>query len=155
MDKWNELRPYKKGDVLKVWQSLRHEDALEFATLGVHDPLIVEDFITDGTQRLMTWDTEGGPVAVIGVTEGWAPDVGCIWAIASDAARPRWRFAVRNTDAILKELGQGYLVLSNFKSTHNTGQINWLRRLGFTFIRTDADYGGSGATFHQFVRIVE
>lgn len=155
MTSWNKFRPYQRGDILKVWRDLRHEDLREFSTLGVADAAVVEDFVHGMRQKLTTWDTERGPVAVIGVTPGELPQVGHIWAIASDHARPRWRFAVRHTEDVLRGLGEGFLVLSNYKDARNTDQINWLRRLGFTFIRTDADYGGSGAPFHQFVRIIQ
>lgn len=155
MTTWNRFRPYQPGDTLKVWRDLRYEDFREYATLGIQDPTMVEDFILGTRQKLTTWDTERGPVAVLGVTQGEHPEVGCIWAIASHHARPRWRFAVRHTERVLKEMSEGYRLLSNFKDARNTEQINWLRRLGFVFIRTDADYGGSGAPFHQFVRIVQ
>jgi hypothetical protein len=155
MTQWNKFRPYQRGDVLKVWRDLRPEDLREYRTMGMDDPVIVEDFILGIRQKLTTWDTERGPVAVLGVTPGETPEVGCIWAIASHHALPRWRFAVRNTEGALRWLSEGYLLLSNYKDARNTQQINWLRRLGFVFIRTDENYGGSGSPFHQFVRIVQ
>jgi hypothetical protein len=155
VQKWNRFRPYHKGDIPKIWGSLRPEDYREFETLGITDPQLVEDFTLGVPQKMTTWDTERGPVAVLGVTEGELPGVGCIWAIASTRARPRWRFAVRHTEDILKGMSEGYNILSNYKDTRNIDQINWLRRLGFTFIRTDENYGGSGVPFHQFVRITQ
>lgn len=152
---WNRFRPYKRGDLPTVWRSLRPEDLLEFQTLRCSDPTVLEDFILGTRQRLSTWETERGPMAVFGVTQGEEPGIGHIWAVASTHAKGRWRFAARHTEACLMGLSEGFTLLSNYKDARNTEQINWLRRLGFTFIRTDEDYGGCGHPFHQFVRIVK
>jgi hypothetical protein len=150
----NRFRPYEPGDLCTVWENLRLEDKQEFDVVGLSNPAELEVYITTASLRLTTWETEGGPVAVLGVTPGDVRGVGQIWAIASTFAEPRWRFAVRHTPALLDHLGQGFNLLSNFKDSRNTRQINWLRRLGFTFFRSDVDFCGTGLTFHQFVRIV-
>lgn len=155
MKKMNAFRPYRKGDTRAVWSDLREEDLREYQALGLTDPDVIEDFLLGMRGKVIVWDTEEGPVALIGVTPGAAEGEGCIWAIASNRARPRWRFAARATPRLLRILSSGFSVLSNFKDARNTQQIDWLRRLGFTFIATDSDYGGSGVPFHQFVRIVQ
>lgn len=155
MKTWNRFRPYRRGDLLKVWRDLRPEDLREYHTVGLTDPQLIEDYLMVAGRRLQTWDTESGPMCILGVTPWETPEVGLIWAVATEATRPRWRFAVRNTDRILRDLGKGYLLLSNFKDTRNTQQINWLRRLGFVFFRTEENFGGCGYPFHQFVRIVQ
>lgn len=151
---WNRFRPYRRGDLPTIWRSLRPEDYREFSAFGLTDPLMLEEFILTSSLRVTCWDTESGPVALYGVTPDQEPGVGHIWAVASTAAQPRWRFAVRNTEGCLKVLGEGFLLLTNVKDSRNTTQINWLRHLGFTFFRTEEDFCGTGVPFHQFVRIV-
>ena len=155
MTEWNRFRPYRKGDLPAVWQSLRQEDYREYAAVKFSDPALVETYLRGAARRVQTWDSDRGPLCVLGVTPDVDPKVGHIWAIASEHAAPRWRFAARETERQLKRLGKGYSLLTNHKDTRNTHQIAWLRRLGFTFFRTDADFMNSGLPFHQFVRIVK
>jgi hypothetical protein len=149
----NEFRAYRRGDLLAVAETLRPEDAREFAAVGLTIDETLEDYLEVAGGRLLTWDTEDGPVAVLGVTpsEDWRE--GTVWAVASTRAEARWRFAVRHTEAVLKRLSEGHLVLSNFKDARNTKQIAWLRRLGFVFLRKVEDFQGSGHAFYQFTRI--
>lgn len=147
---WDRFRPYRRGDLSRVWANLRDEDRTELTTSGFLDPDVLEDILSLEACKVKTWDTEVGPVAALGVTRTDDPQVGLIWALASKLAVPRWRFAVRNTEAVLNELGEGFLVLANFKDSRNRQQINWLKRVGFTFINT---HEGDGATYHEFVRI--
>jgi hypothetical protein len=149
---WDIFRLYRKGDLRSIWGDLRAEDRQELETGGIINPDVVEEAMLPLTSKLLTWDTEVGPVAVLGVTRLDNPHAGLVWAIASNKAKPRWRFAVRNTEDLLREMGQGYHVLSNYKDARNTQQINWLKKLGFVFINTvDVD----GQAFHEFVRIVK
>lgn len=149
----NWFRPYRKGDLPRIWAKLREEDRREFATVGLVDPHLVESFIREGG-KVMSWSTEGGVVAVLGVSDCDIPGVGVVWAVASVDALPRWRWAVRNTDAALSTLSVNKTLLTNYKDARNSQQINWLRRLGFTFFRIEEDYAGSGRPFLQFARIV-
>lgn len=151
---WNRFRPYCEGDLLTIWPDLREEDRREYAAVGLTDPGTVEVLLRSFHPRMQTWDSDAGPLGVLGVTPGDDPGVGHVWAIVSDAARPRWRFAVRETERVLREMSSGFLVLSNVKDARNTAQIAWLKKLGFTFIGTHEDYLGSGVPFHEFVRIV-
>lgn len=150
----NHFRPYQKGDLARVWADLRPEDYREYAAVGATDHDLLEGYLMLESQRVQTWDTEDGPVLIFGVTPSWEPGVGLIWAIATPAAEARWRFIARHTNKILSQLGEGYLVLSNYKDARNTRQINWLRRLGFTFIRRLSGFGGGPHDFLEFVRIV-
>lgn len=150
----NFFRPYQVGDLPMIWPDLRPDDLREYVTVGAGDPRLVEQYLLGHTKRVTTWDTEAGPVAVLGVTPAPDPFVGLVWAVASTHATDRWRFAVRNTQACLDRLGKGFLVLANFKDSRNTQQINWLRKVGFTFINTHENFEGTGVAFHEFVRIV-
>lgn len=153
MSEWNAFRPYAQGDLPHIWQTLRDEDLREYRAVGITDPHLIEAFIKNSSHRVQTWDSDIGPLVVLGVTPGDDPLVGHIWAVASSRASPRWRFAVRETNRILDELSEGYRLLYNVKDSRNTEQIAWLRKLGFTFFNSIPDYSGSGVTFHEFARI--
>lgn len=152
---WNRFREYRKGDLQAVWRDLREEDLREYAVISFTDVDVIETYIMQFSRGLQTWDSDQGPLAVLGVTPDAEPEAGCIWAVAANKASSRWRFAVRETPTQLDRLGAGFKVLTNFKDTRNVQQIRWLRRLGFIFIRTEPDFAGSGIPFHQFVRIVQ
>lgn len=149
---FDHFRDYRQGDLQRVWQDVRPEDKREFRAAGMTNVDMLEGVLAHQTKRISTWVTESGPVAVLGVTKTDNPAVGLVWSIASQRALPRWRFAVRNTGPILDELGEGFRVLSNFKDSRNKQQIDWLRRVGFTFIKQH-DVGP--VSWLEFVRIVQ
>lgn len=151
----NQFRPYRQGDLVQVWNALRADDLREFQAVGVTNPATIESYLNANAIRVTTWETEGGPVAVLGVTPSHDPMVGLVWAVASTDAYPRWRFAVRHTEQCLAQLGQGFRLLANYKDSRNHQQIQWLKRVGFTFICTHANHEGTGVAFHEFVRIVK
>lgn len=149
----DRFRPYRQGDLSRVWEDLREEDLRELSAGGMTDPQVLEDAITPMGARMLTWDTDRGPVSILGVTPSGDPRVGLVWAVASDHARPRWRFAVRKTEGALKWLARDHSVLANFKDDRNINQINWLKRVGFTFIARHT--GENGLTYLEFVRIMK
>lgn len=152
---WNKFRPFRRSDLAKVWKNMREEDLREFEAFSFSDFDLVEHYILSAAKRMQTWDSDLGPLAIVGVTPDENLGVGCVWAIASKDATPRWRFAVRETNQQLKRLGRGYYILHNFKDARNTAHIQWLRRLGFTFFHEEKNFGGSGLPFLQFARIVK
>lgn len=149
---WNAFRPYRPGDLGHVWADLRDDDLRELTTGGFVSPDTLEGMMLLEAAKVRTWTTEGGPVAVLGVTRTENPDVGLVWAVASRLAVPRWRFAVRHTEAVLNDLGEGFGVLANYKDSRNIHQINWLKKVGFTFINS---YPTEAATYLEFVRIMK
>ena len=149
--KWDKIRPYTKGDLAYIWENLREDDWVELNAAGELYPDAVEALVLPQAAQILTWDTEGGPVAVLGVTRLDDPAVGLIWAIASVHAQPRWRFAVKNTASLLDILGEGFTVLGNFKDSRNKAQIEWLKKLGFVFIQEHPVE--NDVTYLEFVRI--
>ncbi len=149
---WNGFRQYQQGDLECVWSCIRSEDLRELGGAGL-DPETLEVAILRTNPKIAVWDTEQGPVAILGVTPTDNPMVGLVWAVASDLARPRWRFAVRETEGALRGLAGDYPVLANFKDARNTQQISWLKKVGFTFIAKHE--GENGQTYLEFVRIMK
>lgn len=150
---WDSFRPYRQGDLGRVWVDLREEDLRELTDGDMVDPETLEDALTPMGARMLTWDTDAGPVAILGVTPSGSRQVGLVWAVASERARSRWRFAVRETEGALMWLARDHPVLANYKDTRNTQQINWLKKVGFTFIAKHQ--GVNGQTYLEFVRIMK
>lgn len=150
---WNSFRPYQKGDLLEVAKDLPEQDAAELNALGFTDFAEIERQLLAEGARLRTWETEDGPVASFGVTPTKDKSVGLIWLLPTNAAHKRWRWGVRQTQKTIAELAEGYTVLTNFKDTRNKKQIQWLRRIGFTFLSTVE--APSGQTFTEFVRFTK
>ena len=150
---WDSLRPYKAGDIDHVWANLRPEDMRELKGTPAENPAVLEELFASGVCRVFVWDTEVGPVGMMGVTPTEDPDIGVVWAIGSEDCRSRWRFYARQTVELMDELGRGFKVLANFKDSRNIQQIKWLKRIGFTFINNhpvDEDH-----SLLEFVRIVK
>jgi predicted alternative tryptophan synthase beta-subunit len=149
---WDRFREYRQGDLGRVWSDIREEDLAEIRDGGVEGPEAIEQVVISMGAKMLTWDTDEGPAAVVGVTPTGDPKVGLVWAVAANKARPRWRFAARETEGVLQKIAGGHSVLSNFKDTRNLQQINWLKRVGFTFI--NRHQGANGLTYLEFVRIM-
>lgn len=149
---WDTFRPYQAGDLSRVWGTLRPADLSELSGGGLTDPSLIEEQLQRAGSKVFSWDTEQGPVAILGVTPTDNPNAGLVWAIASTQAEPRWRFAARHTEEVLQMLSEDYTVLGNYKDSRNTSQINWLRKVGFTFI---AKYRFGDLDYLEFVRIMK
>ncbi len=146
---WDNLRPYAQGDLSRVWVDLRDDDLRE---VGGYDPLELEGTLQGMGAKMMTWDTDQGPVSVYGSTPTENPMVGLVWTLTANAAMPRWRFQTRFTEEMLQWCGEGYSVLANFKDARNTMQIKWLKKIGFTFIQ---HHQMDGQTYIEFLRIMK
>lgn len=149
----NIYRDYIRGDLPRVYSDLTDLDQQELKDGGIADPIQAERALDAMGARMITWDTDRGPAGVFGVTPSDTPGAGMIWAIPTNFAHKRWRFAVRTTEQLIEELGTKYDVLFNFKDARNIKQINWLKRVGFTFIATVQM--PNGQTYHEFVRIMK
>lgn len=146
---WNIIRPYAQGDLSRVWEDLREDDLRE---VGKFDPVGLEETLSEMGAKMKTWDTDEGPVGVIGSTPTDNPMVGLVWCLASNAAVPRWRFHVREIEGLLQWCAEDYHVLANFKDARNTVQIKWLKKVGFTFIKR---HEMDGHTYIEFLRIMK
>ena len=146
---WNKLRPYTQGDLSRVWEDMREDDLRE---VGEYEPIWMEKTLLSMKAKMKTWDTDQGPVAVIGSTPTDNPMVGLVWCLASNAAVPRWRFHVREIEGLLQWCAEDYSVLANFKDARNTTQIKWLKKIGFTFIQ---HHDLNGQDHIEFLRIMK
>ena len=128
----NTLRRATEIDLTEVVCRLRREDENEFAALGVDDllPAMLRAFPLCG--EVWAWDTEGGPIAILGVTPGDDPNIGHPWLIATPemdhaggARRPAWG------RSCFDMIGSRYQTLFHLKWAGNRRHLAWLQRLGF------------------------
>lgn len=152
---WNSFRPYQAGDLPTVWKDIRQEDLREFQAVGLTNPHWLEEGIISGNEHVLTWDSDLGPLMVFGVDPDVDPRIGFLWSVGATKALKRWRFISRHVEGLITALGEGYLILTNYKDARNTVQIRWLQRIGFTFISRHEDFAGSGLPFLHFVRITQ
>lgn len=96
--------------------------------------------------------------AVIGLW-GVVPEgdgVGRIWMLGTDGmvddSIDRKTF-LRLSIKYLEELHQQFAVLFNEIDARNTVHLEWLRRMGFTFVRYHSKYGVEGRPFYEFCRM--
>lgn len=150
----NEIRPYTKGDLGRVWETLSEEDYRELSEGDMTDPHKLEfDLMLCGS-RMRTWLTGDEVSAVYGTTPTGNPAFGLIWALPGKPARRNWRWIVRHTQEAIQEVSQGYSVIGNWKSAQNTTQVKWLRKIGFTFINK-SKLSPEGGDYYEFLRILQ
>lgn len=146
-----DVRPARFSDIPQITSNLMEDDRREFQAAGINDVELALKLSLSHSPKVFVWEIDGVPAAIFGVTaEG---DAGHIWALPTPLAFTKWRTIHREMPNILRELGQGFLILTNIKDARNKQQVRWLRSLGFTFIRTIPSFGPQGLPFHEFVRI--
>ena len=74
--------------------------------------------------------------------------------MGSDAIKSIRFVFLRHSKTWLKQLFTGFELLGNFVDARNTLHIEWLRWLGFRFLRK-ARIGRNGEEFLEFVKLSE
>lgn len=89
------------------------------------------------------------PFCLFGISRV-SPLYGAIWLLGSPGLdQHKWLF-LRESPKWLKGLAQQYSVIGNIVLDSNTLHINWLRWLGFTFIKHHRGIGNNGEGFYEF-----
>jgi hypothetical protein len=136
-----------------VGNNLRQGDRDEVAALG-KTPVdsIVGGYVYGDTCMVGTVDDE--PILIYGrvpVLKG--PRVGAIWMLGTDKMYT-YRFSVlRDSRPKLAELFHGYDMLCNHVDSRNELHIQWLRWLGFSFLRKTTAISVDGTPFYEFAKV--
>lgn len=94
----------------------------------------------------------GLPICLFGATKV-TEEYGAIWLMGSHLLdKHKWLF-LRESRNWVHSFHQVHPALGNLVLDTNTLHINWLRWLGFTFIKHHQNYGRNGEGFFEFVKV--
>lgn len=138
-------------DAVNIGLNLRTQDRDEvMAGRDQHPVSTVVESLLISDETFTVHDSEDGPIAIWGFR---GEDHAAIpWMVSTpEALRHPKEFLIR---------GYGYLnymlskheVLYNYVDVRNTTAIEWLKRLGFTFISREEEWGDAKVPFYLFVK---
>jgi hypothetical protein len=149
------IRKAELGDAFKLAAKLRNEDLIEIRSFNKDRPpyksLIDGIILSQGS----CWTIEADDKSIIGIfgVATLAPEVGSVWLLGSNGIKNIQREFIRHSKHWLEVLHKDHQLLTNCVYAENKVHINWLKWLGFTFIRKIETYGALGLPFYEFVRI--
>ena len=146
-------RKTEPADVLYLARNLRKADLKELRASTGLPPLEALSKSVALSEEALTIITETGEIAGIFGLARINKTVGCPWLMGTDAIPSISRQFLRVSKDWVEEKNKQYPILTNFVHAHNKVAVQWLRFLGFSFIRLDAEHGSAKEPFYEFVRI--
>ena len=147
------VRKSTQADVDYLANNLRPEDAIEVLSShgNIKEALQIGLDESDECWTFVVSDTDE-VAGMFGVGK-YDEDIGIIWLLSSPHIQKIWLPFLRESRKWVKELNKKYPVLTNACDAEYTLAINWLRFLGFTFIKKHETFGKGKRPFLEFVRI--
>jgi len=102
---------------------------------------------------LTIMNDENIPVMILGVIPH-GKNLGMIWLLSSPEIKNISMPFLRNCRGVLDLFHKSYPVLYNYIDARNTVHVNWLRWLGFNFIKVHQQFGYEKRKFIEFVKCV-
>lgn len=149
------IREAKIEDAFKLAAHLRTEDLIEIRSFDSKRPpykALVDGLARSTDQRWAIDDLNGEVIAVFGVVP-IIPDVGSVWLLGSGGIKKIQRDFIRHSKFWIDQLHKNHNMLCNQVYAENHVHINWLKWLGFTFIRKIDKHGDLGLPFYEFLKI--
>lgn len=126
------LRPATRPDALYIGHHLRASDLHEVRCLSPDPAPDIVETSRNYSDWARTFEINGLPAVIFGVTPSPKPGWGVPWLLATDAAMAYARGLVRRCHGQVAEMQRLYPNLHNQVHRDNTTSIEWLRWLGFT-----------------------
>lgn len=147
------VRQSTQEDVDYLADNLRPEDAIEVLSShgSIKEALQIGLDESEECWTFVVTDTEE-VAGMFGVAK-YDNDMAVIWLLSSPHITKIWMPFLRRSREWVKELNKKYPVLTNACDAEYTLAINWLRFLGFTFIKKHDTWGKGNRPFLEFVRI--
>lgn len=147
------VRPARPEDAASLAPILRQADLREIEAGSGKPPLEV---LTNGlrlsTQAYAAELPSGEIVALFGVGPTAEPQLGVVWMLGSEKLKTIRFTVLRHSKEWLKTLSSAYPLLGNVVDARNTLHVDWLRWMGFRFLRR-APLGRKGEEFIEFVKL--
>lgn len=148
------VRPTVAADVAFIADHMREEDIDEVKACGrtPYDALSLGFDISHPCYTLM--DFEGSPIAMVGVSPSPYTNSGLIWMLGTPGIEDcRVTFLKYSRPALdLMFKASGHDLLFNYSYAENTVHHQWLRWLGFSFLRK-VELPPNGEQFYEFARL--
>lgn len=140
-------------DAEELSKNLREEDLEE---IKANSNVSAYHALTGGVKYshlpLAIMNDENKPIMIMGVVPQ-GKQLGLIWLLSSPEINVMPITFLRNCKGVLKLFLQSYPVLYNYIDARNTLHINWLKWLGFNFIKVHEHFGYEKRKFIEFVKI--
>lgn len=143
------------ADAAALAPKLRAADLQEIAARSGREAEDVLRFGIEKSRQCYTVELPSGEIAAIfGVSDTPDAKLGAVWMLGSDSLLSIRLNFLRHSRGWVDTLFKDYLLLGNFVDERNTVHIQWLRWLGFRFLRR-VPLGRNGEVFLEFVRLKE
>jgi hypothetical protein len=113
---------------------------------------VLLDGIVRSSQCYAVELASGEVAALFGVAPSPEARLGSVWMLGSDALFSIRLTFLRHSRRWVETLFRDYTLLGNFVDERNTVHVQWLKWLGFRFLRR-APIGRNGEVFLEFVRL--
>jgi len=147
------FRHTKPEDIPVLAENLRKADIEELAASTGLEPEVALRMSVEVSEEANTIVLDDGTVVGIFGISHISEHVGCPWLVGSDLISDIRTPFLRGSKAWIEEKQSEYPILTNFVHTKNETAIQWLRFLGFQFIRLIEKHGVGKEPFYEFVRI--
>jgi hypothetical protein len=147
------VRQSTQDDVEYLCDNLRPEDREEvLASHGSTREALQVGFDESEECWTITVKDTGEIAGIYGLAK-YDDDVAVPWLLTTPAIRKVWLPFLRGSRKWVEEANQKYPLLTNAVDADYTVAINWLRFVGFTFIKKHEKWGVGNKPFLEFVRI--
>lgn len=150
------IRRAKVADAISLAPRLRDADRNECrAFLGLEPEVVLPLSVSQGDYNWAAIDPDGICQGLFGLDPvAGNPHLGIVWMVTSDEMITKHRRElVRMAPTRLARLHTIRPLLGNHIDARNTTHIRWLKRLGFSFLRTHPEFGVEKRPFHEFARL--
>lgn len=144
------------ADAIVLAPRLREADKDEYrAYLGMEPEVALALDIANSTGE--NWAMIGSDGEVFGLfgidAVDQHPTFGIVWMLSSPDIFKYRREFIKATSAALEMLHGKFPLIGNHIDARNTVHVRWLKRLGFSFLRTIPEFGVERRPFHEFARL--
>jgi hypothetical protein len=147
------VRQSTQDDVEYLCDNLRPEDREEvLASHGSTREALQIGFDESEECWTITVKDTGEIAGIYGLAK-YDDDVAVPWLLTTPAIKKVWLPFLRGSRKWVEEANQKYPLLTNAVDADYTVAINWLRFVGFTFIKKHEKWGVGNKPFLEFVRI--
>lgn len=147
------VRKSTQEDVDFLSTNLRKEDAIEVLSShgDIREALQIGFDESEECWTIVVTDTE--EIAGMYGIARHDDEIAIPWLLTSPAIESIWLPFLRGSRKWVEEMNDKYPLLTNACDAEYTKAINWLRFVGFTFIKKHDKWGKGDRPFLEFVRI--
>lgn len=154
--KWSfgklDVEPSSEHDARYIADNLRPADLAEVSASTGKPPvqIIVDGAAESNPCYTIRVRATGKPCGIFGTRYSEHTQSGIVWLLGTDDLTAHGTVFVRHSRIWLDKLHEKYRLLWNVIDARNKVHLNWLRWLGFDFVREIPNYGIEKRTFILF-----